>query len=241
MERNDAALKKCISEELGIVLAAGGSGKRFAADAIGKYKLFAEFNGLPVFIHSIINFSKACPQKNIVLVVNPDLKNSFLEILCRYFPNSEIKICEGGETRMRSVFNGLLKLPSSLKYAAIHDSARPLASCELLINAFNCAKTHGSAVVAKRIHDTVKRTDKNGFVIEEIPRENLWQIETPQIFLKDDLISAYQKAFSENFYATDDAGVMKFAGHQVKIFENHDKNIKVTFFNDLKHIVAPRV
>ncbi len=225
-----------VLEDLGVVFAAGGSGSRFESGNAEENKLFADFEGLPVFIHSIMNFSKACPQKNMALVINPLLRQRFLATLYKYFPNSELRICDGGQSRMHSVFNGLSRLPDGLKFAAVHDSARPLTSSNLLINAYKCALLHGSAVVGRRVCDTVKRTDKDSFVLEEISREGLWRVETPQIFIKGDLLAAYEKAFKDGFKSTDDAGAMSHAGHPVRMFESSERNIKITYPGDLKRL-----
>ena len=64
---------------------------------------------------------------------------------------------------------------------AIHDTARPLVTDQILKKCYDSCKTFGNGVAAKRISDTIKRTDKNTKVIETIDRTNLWAIETPQV------------------------------------------------------------
>lgn len=232
---NEKRNGRLMANDLGVVFAAGGSGKRFAPDgAINK--LFADLKGLPVFLHSIISFSEVCLRENMVLVVNGALELAFSEMLEEYLPNSGIRICAGGDTRMDSVYNGLLKLPETTTLAAVHDAARPLASANLLLDAYDCAKKYGNAVAGRRITDTVKRTDRDGIVTEDIDRERLWSVETPQIFDKEKLLAAYVKAFDMDFRATDDAGVMMFSGYPVKMFENMGKNSKLTFYGDLNEM-----
>ncbi len=222
-------------QNLAVVIAAGGSGERFETSEKEKNKLLADLAGNPVFIHSIINFSQICPQENIILAVNSESFANFAEILKKY-NFSKVKIVRGGETRMHSVFNALKKISDTIKFVAIHDAARPLATAKLLKDSFKFAEKHGSAVVAKKITDTIKKSDKNDFICRNIPRENLWTVETPQIFDLKKLIKAYEKAFSAIKFFTDDAGVMTHSGYKVKLFQNPSKNTKITFYYDLCEI-----
>jgi 2-C-methyl-D-erythritol 4-phosphate cytidylyltransferase len=221
--------------ELGIIIAAGGESKRFDSPETQKEKLLADLCGKPVFIHSILNFSDICPKKNIILSANPYLINLFEEEL-RKFDCGNVKIAEGGETRMNSVYNALEIIPENIKFVAVHDAARPLATANLLRDAFEFAKNYGSSVPAKKIIDSVKRADKNALVLDDIDREGLWIVETPQIFRRDKLMAAYKKAFEDDFETTDDAGVVRYAGHSVRLFENKSRNTKITFYSDLCEI-----
>ena len=42
----------------------------------------------------------------------------------------------------------------------------------------------GNAVCASRVRDTVKRTDDSSVVSAHVDRDNLWLIQTPQVFEK---------------------------------------------------------
>ncbi len=219
------------TEDIGIVVAAGGSGARFGTGN----KLLEYLAGKPVLIHSLAAFAKACPGSSIVVPSPSDLKGRFAELAAEFLPGAMISFVDGGNTRMRSVFNGLLALPTTAEFAAVHDAARPLAGARLITDCIRTARRLGSAVAARRATDTVKRADSRCLVLETLDRERLWFIETPQIFRASELISAYRKAFAEGIEATDDAGVMEAAGRKVFLLENRTPNIKITSRSDLAY------
>lgn len=219
-------------QDLGIIIAAGGSGSRFTATEV-KSKLFAEIDQAPVFIHSMQNFYPLCPPEQFVLVIKESDRNEFEACIRQYFPGKQVKMISGGETRMHSVFNGLQALPESAKFAAVHDAARPFATPELLLGCLEQARKHNGAIVAKRVTDTVKKSNADNFITETVDRNVLWTVETPQIFPRELLIKAYKQAFADGIAATDDAGVMEHAGYSPFLFEHKGDNRKLTFAEDL--------
>jgi 2-C-methyl-D-erythritol 4-phosphate cytidylyltransferase len=227
--------------DLGIIIAAGGSGSRFSPDK-SESKLFArlssgdsaKFADMPLFMYSVMNFIGLCPDNQFVLVVKKEDRAKFAEILAEYLPGHAPVIVEGGRTRMHSVYNGLTALPESAKFAAVHDAARPFADAALLSGCLEAARRYGGAIVAKRMTDTVKRADAEGFVVETVDRSLLWSVETPQIFPTDQLAAAYEKAFADNIESTDDAGVMEYVGYQPYLFEHTGDNRKITYPDDIR-------
>lgn len=217
-------------KNLGIVIVAGGGSSRYGR----KNKLLERLNELPVFVHSIRNFLDVVTEKQIILVVPEKEKEHFVKELEHYLPHCKIMIVNGGKTRLKSVHNGLNAISEDIKFVAVHDAARPLASADILVECVKSAKKFGSAVPAKRFIDTVKRTLHKNKVVETLDRENLWIVETPQIFQREALISAYEKALgNKKKDFTDDAGIMEAAGEDVYLVENLDCNIKITYPSDL--------
>lgn len=216
--------------ELGVIIVAGGSGLRFG----GSNKLLAKIAGIPLFIYSLRNFHSLCPPGNLVLVVKKPETAKFADALKKFLPGVNVKIVSGGKTRMHSVVNGLSALPEIAKFAAVHDAARPLATAELLLSSYKAAKKHNGAVTAKRLTDTVKHTDDKCLVVNTLDRNNLWRVETPQVFPVDELKAAYKKAFAEKLVLTDDSAVMENSGHKPFLFEYKLPNLKITYPEDLE-------
>ncbi len=215
---------------LGVVVVAGGSGLRFG----GSNKLLAEIAGIPVFIYSLRNFHSLCLPGNLVLVVKKSETAKFADALRKFLPAANVKIVYGGKTRMHSVVNGLSSLTETAKFAAVHDAARPLATAELLILSYKAAKKYGTAVTARKLTDTVKQADGKCFVLKTLDRNNLWRVETPQVFPVDELKAAYRKAFAGNLILTDDSAVMENAGYSPFLFEYKLPNVKITYPEDLE-------
>ncbi|HBC88957.1 MAG TPA: 2-C-methyl-D-erythritol 4-phosphate cytidylyltransferase [Lentisphaeria bacterium] len=219
-----------VNPELGIVVVAGGSGSRFGRGN----KLLAKLAGVPVFIHSLKNFHGLCPPGNLVLVVKKSETAEFADAIRKYLPGVDVRIAYGGKTRMHSVMSGLSILPLTAKFVAVHDAARPLARSELLIPAYRAARRHGGAVVAKRMTDTVKQSNRKCIVIRTLDRSCIWQVETPQIFPLESLMAAYVRAFAKELELTDDSAVMEMAGQKPYLFEYKLPNLKITYPEDLK-------
>ncbi len=222
---------KRIVPDLGIVVAAGGSGRRFDP---GCNKLLEDLNGMPVFMHSVAELHQLCSEANFVVSAPAGLSAEFGDICRNLIPDKHIRVVKGGRTRIESVYNGLVRLGESAKFAAVHDAARPFITEELLLSTLEEARrTGGGAALSRKIRDTVKRADSSRKVIETLDRESLYAVETPQIFPTEMLVDACKKALDENLQATDDAGVMQHCGHDVHLFVHNGVNLKITCREDL--------
>jgi 2-C-methyl-D-erythritol 4-phosphate cytidylyltransferase len=61
-------------------------------------------------------------------------------------------------------------------------------------------------------------------------RDNLWVVQTPQVFRFDIITEAYRRVKSD---ATDDASLVEQSGHKVKLYMGSYDNIKITIPADL--------
>ncbi len=72
----------------------------------------------------------------------------------------------------------------------------------------------------------------HAFVIEKtLDRENIWEIQTPQVFKKDLILKAHKRF--KKIAATDDACLVEKLGESVSVVEGSYFNIKVTTPEDL--------
>ncbi|QSH42309.1 2-C-methyl-D-erythritol 4-phosphate cytidylyltransferase [Lentisphaerota bacterium ZTH] len=218
-----------MEKKLGIIIAAAGGSSRFGETD----KMLLPFKGLPLFLFSACKFSTICPQENIVIVCAKESLERFKSLAAKYSPGNGFKFAAGGVLRSDSVMNGLACLPEAVEFVAVHDAARPLASCDLLERCLAAARIHGGAVPAKPVTDTLKRTGRNDRIIETVCRNDLWRVETPQVFNLSRLRDAYQKAAAVGAEFTDDAAIMEKAGYPVYIINDPGHNLKVTFKEDV--------
>lgn len=65
-------------------------------------------------------------------------------------------------------------------------------------------------------------------------RNVLWAVQTPQVFYFQTIKEAYEKAFADKYYATDDAALVERYGGKVKIVMGSYRNIKITTPEDIK-------
>jgi 2-C-methyl-D-erythritol 4-phosphate cytidylyltransferase len=135
----------------------------------------------------------------------------------------------GGELRQDSVRKGLRAL-GPCEWVAVHDAARPLATRELLLRTLASAAATGAAVAAVPVKDTIKRV-RQGAVVETLARDELWSVQTPQVFRRSLLAEAHRAVREE---ATDDAVLVERCGGAVQVAEGAYDNIKITTPEDLE-------
>lgn len=138
----------------------------------------------------------------------------------------------GGAERQDSVAAGLAALPASVTWVAVHDAARCLVSPDDVSRVIDAAYREGAALLAAPARDTIKRV-VDGHVVETPDRSECWAAQTPQVFRRDLLSEALEKAQAEAFVGTDDAQLVERMGVRVAVVEGSARNIKITLPEDL--------
>ena len=95
------------------------------------------------------------------------------------------------------------------------------------------AEKHLAATAASRVTDTVKLSDDDGFIKKTINRENVWNVQTPQIFEKKLYTTAIYNAKQNCIEATDDCMLVENIGFKIKLVETGKENIKITVKDDI--------
>ncbi len=135
--------------------------------------------------------------------------------------------------RQDSVRRGLDKLGQGTEFVAVHDAARPLVSADLIERLFQLARDHGGAASAAPIVDTLKRVDQQHIVVGSVDRENLFAVQTPQIFQRALLEKAYRAVFDAGLEVTDEISAVEHIGGKVILLPNESPNFKITYPADL--------
>ncbi|MBT3363246.1 MAG: 2-C-methyl-D-erythritol 4-phosphate cytidylyltransferase [Chloroflexi bacterium] len=207
-----------------IIVAAGSSQRMGQVD-----KIFASISRKPLLYHTLSAFAKCSSVDSIVLVLSEHNLKRGRSLVKRYGFSEVAQICEGGPRRQDSVKLGLDHL-ANCDFILIHDGARPLITPSLIDEAITTAKEHGTSVAAVPVKNTIKVADDGGFVVKTLERENLWDVQTPQVFKYDIIAQAYSKV-SEN--VTDDAALVERTGKSIKLYMGSYDNIKVTTVEDI--------
>jgi 2-C-methyl-D-erythritol 4-phosphate cytidylyltransferase len=144
-----------------------------------------------------------------------------------------VRRIDGGLNRQDSVAAGLGALARSVELVAVHDGARPLVSPADIDRCVDVAQTHRAATLARRVTETLKRSDSDEFSAESISRENLWFMETPQVFETSLLRQAYDFLHQHDLVVTDEVSAVEVLGIRVKFVESEQPNLKITTPADL--------
>ncbi|MGE5303839.1 MAG: IspD/TarI family cytidylyltransferase, partial [Alphaproteobacteria bacterium] len=172
---------------LSAIIVAGGSSRRMGSD-----KLFATVAGEPVITHAIRAFDCATSVSEIIVVARQDRQGEIQKISREAGFQKLRSIVPGGERRQDSVRAGLDAIGSQAKYVAVHDAARPLITAQQVERAFEQCRVHGAAALAHPVNDTLKRADTDLLVVGSVDRNELYAMETPQIFERKLIEDAYR-------------------------------------------------
>lgn len=212
------------------VIVAAGSATRMK----GVDKIMADLNGQPVIAHTIRAFQEAKCIDEIVLVVREDQKDSIKALVRKYEFTKVQDVVTGGDTRMESVQAGLKACSKETVLVAVQDGARPLVSEELIKDVVDMGLSFHAAAPAIPVTDTIKVVGEDSRVERTPDRSTLRAVQTPQVFDRDLLLAAWQRAKKEKLTYTDDCSAMEGLGVHVYLTEGSQENIKITAPLDLK-------
>ena len=220
--------------DAGVVLAAAGDGKRY-----GARKQFLELAGKPIIHYSLDVFAEIGEVAEIVLVLPPDDLTEGRELLAKWREGRRqaslagsrrgrglcLEVVGGGPRRQDSVLAGIEAFTSGVEVALVHDVARPLVAVDDVRKVLEAARARGAAVVGNPCHDSVKRV-RGELIVEELPRDEVWTVQTPQAARVSFLRDAYRSASDREW--TDEASALRHLGVAVMVVEGSRENIKIT-------------
>ena len=206
------------------LIAAAGSGSR---TGLSENKIFFTLeDGKTVIEKTVEQFLNAKRVDQVCIVA----REEDISCLKELFGNS-VTYCLGGSTRGESVLNGLIKNKNKFTKVLVHDGARPFVTEEIINSVIDGIGEKMGAVAGVKVTDTIKVTDSD-LKIQSTPlRETLWAAQTPQGFMINELLYAYENAGTD---LTDDAAVFEKAGFSTKMVEGGYFNKKITTKEDVK-------
>jgi 2-C-methyl-D-erythritol 4-phosphate cytidylyltransferase len=190
------------------IIVAAGSSQRMGFD-----KLLSLIGDKPVVAHSIERFQRCDCIDQVMVVVRSDRHAEFQKIVDGFGFTKVKQFVDGGSERHLSVWNGISLLPEECEVVAVHDAARPLVSSELISRSVAMARECGAVSLAAPIVETLKRADDEQNVC---------------------LREAYKRIVDSGRSVTDEVSALQEAGHTVRLLQNTDWNIKITFPRDLE-------
>lgn len=212
-----------------IIVCAGSATRMQGVD-----KITALIGGRPVAAHTIEAFQNAPCIDEIVVVARHDKVEYIGNLSKEYGYAKVIKVVPGGDTRMDSVALGLKAVSKKAVLVAIQDGARPMVTVDIIGKAVTMAARHHAAAPAIPVKDTIKVASLTGRVERTMDRSTLRAVQTPQVFDKDLLNAAWERARMEKIEYTDDCGAMEGLGVPVYLTEGSEENLKITTQFDLR-------
>ena len=218
---------------IGAIIAAAGSGSRMGGD---KPKQFLNVDGIPVIAKTYRAFADCDMIDVIYVVTGEDMMQQCKNHMVPYLDTKQLKkfggIVSGGKERQDSVYNALIavKEQGGVDYVLIHDAARPFVTGKIIETTVKAAESRDAAIVCVRPKDTIRTVD------ETLDRRSLMIVQTPDGFRFDLLMNAYEKAYADGYYGTDDASLVERIGVHPALVEGRYANIKLTTREDLPSV-----
>ena len=199
-------------------------------------KMFLDIAGLPLLGHTWRRFDLLSEADEIILVTRDDARPVLEDLAKRIKAQKPWQLVAGGVERQDSVWNGVNATTAESEIIAIQDGARPCTPLAAIQLALVTAREMGAAVLARRLADTLKRGDSEGQIVGTVDRENLWAVQTPQVFRREIILAALVKVRDEGLSITDDTAACEALGQSVKLVECDQPNPKATTPADLPYI-----
>ncbi|MBW6420034.1 bifunctional 2-C-methyl-D-erythritol 4-phosphate cytidylyltransferase/2-C-methyl-D-erythritol 2,4-cyclodiphosphate synthase [Rhizobium sp. XQZ8] len=220
---------------IGVVIVAAGRGERAGSPEEGP-KQYRRIGGRPVIARTLERFLSWPRSGPVVVVIHPDDAALYAAAVADVDGAADVITTFGGETRQRSVYEGLTALSGTgATHVMIHDAARPFVDHDMLDRVAAALDAgHDGVLPAMPVTDTLKRGGSDGLVHETVPRAGLYAAQTPQTFLLSSIRTAHEKAAAlrrEDF--TDDASIAEWAGLPVALVEGSVDNVKLTVKRDI--------
>lgn len=213
------------------IVVAGGKGVRFGGD---RPKQFLELRGTPIIIQTLRQFERCREIEKLVVVLPAEETAGFQSLAAEFDLKKVSSVVAGGETRARSVRNGLAAIAEA-DVVAVHDGVRPLVTPDEIDRVVQAAQKNGAAILVAPVGDTIKQVEADR-IIGTVSRASLRRALTPQCFRLEILRNAYAQLAdfeSTGVEVTDDSFLVERLGVDVTTIEGSPRNIKITKVEDL--------
>ena len=206
------------------IILSGGLGKRFDRKLP---KQFFKINDKYILEISVEKFIQSNLFTKIIVVTSLE----FLDLTKEVLKNKSVKIVIGGKTRQNSVLNGLIEGKKyNIKNVLIHDAARPLIRIPLIRKIVEKIQKLDCVIPIINVNDSLRKIKNNTY--EDIKREDIKKIQTPQAFKFDKILNAHIKYKNKNF--TDDSIILSKDGIKINQIAGESVNFKITTKDDLQ-------
>jgi 2-C-methyl-D-erythritol 4-phosphate cytidylyltransferase len=213
-----------------VIMPAAGRSSRFKDDYYKKP--FVPLAGRAVWLHSAERFLQRGDVMQVLVVIAPEDREAFNFKFGSNVAILGIDVVPGGAERFDSVAAALARVKPEADFVCVHDAARPCLAEAWIDEVFRAAEKSGAAILAVPVSNTLKRVGRDRKIEATVPRENLWEAQTPQVFGRQVLMDAYARR--GDFSPTDDAQLVERLGHAVTVVPGSPVNLKITTKEDLR-------
>jgi 2-C-methyl-D-erythritol 4-phosphate cytidylyltransferase/2-C-methyl-D-erythritol 2,4-cyclodiphosphate synthase len=206
------------------LIVAAGEGTRAGQELPKQY---VRIGGRPVLTHAIDALASHPAISSVQVVIGAGHETLYADAVgVRSLPAPVF----GGATRRESVIAGLEAIDANI--VLIHDAARPFLPLAVIDNLIAALDRSDGAIPALPVADTLAR-GADGQLGDTVRRDELHRVQTPQTFLRNDILAAH-RAWDPAREATDDAQVARAHGLSVAIVPGDRSLEKLTYADDFE-------
>lgn len=214
------------------ILLSAGKGTRMNQSVSKQYLMLGNQT---ILSYSLEQFQKSSIDEIILVTAQEDIEYVKNNIVLPHKINKVTKIVAGGQERYLSVYQGLLAA-QNCDYVMIHDGARPFLTIDIIEDSIRAVQKYQACAVGVPLKDSIKKLGREGYIVENIERTDVWQVQTPQCFSYPLILGAYEKLLQSDIKPTDDTAVVEyFTEVKVKMLMGSYENIKITTLDDLDY------
>ena len=220
------------THKVAALILAAGQGSRAGTDIP---KQFRQIGGKAVLAHSVEAFARHPAVGAVYLVIGSGQQETVRTMIG---DGQVTAIIQGADSRRGSVRAGLEAIAATggADRVLIHDAARPFLSPSMIDQLLAALEQAPGAFPALPVADTlVKSTDNMAGDI--VDRSGLYRVQTPQAFHFESIIRAH-RAWDSSREATDDAQMLREAGHDVLMVPGDERLEKLTYPQDFARAEA---
>jgi len=213
------------------ILPAAGLGTRMGHETP---KQFLELDGVPIVILSLRRVA-SCPLITHIIVATRAEEIERLDVRIRQEKFTQpVRVVKGGDSRQASVAQALRQIPPDTELVVVHDAVRPFVTVEQIARVIEEARRCKAAILGVPAMDTVKEVKRASLpedvalITATVPRERVVLAQTPQVFETRLIKEAFAGAEEDGVNASDEAGLIERIGHEVRVVQGSERNIKIT-------------
>lgn len=218
-------------KEVAVIIPAAGKGTRMGSSVPKQY---LEIGGKPVMIRTLHQFEQMDEIDRIIIVTDSSSREYCCKLMMDHDVSKVAALVDGGAQRQDSVYNALKEIRDhypETSYVLVHDAARPYVTRQVIRNVIVGADVQGAAAACVAMKDSLRELD--GDSSHSVDRSRFAAVQTPQGFSLDILEEAYDKAYADGYYGTDDASLVERLGQHIAIVDGDYSNIKITTKEDM--------
>ena len=199
----------------------------------GVNKILLPLGSSNVIGNTLSAFEKCPSVTDIVVVCREADEEQIKETADKLGITKLHAFARGGETRQKSVVNGLRVIAPDTNLIAVHDGARPLVKPEHIEKTIKDASVFGGATLGVPVKDTIKIVH-DGLIDDTPHRPSLYITQTPQIFKRRIYFEGVDFAAEHELDFTDDCQLIEAIGTKVCMTVGDYTNIKITTPEDIE-------